>query len=104
MVFFQKKNDRAMSWLKEQNEKELQKEKDLTPSSPEDEEDIIGSENASEEPLAEMQEGRPRKKRKKGMELERHDMTALFLSAILIFMPVAILILGLFALIAWLFF
>lgn len=109
-MFFQKKNERAMNWLKEQNEKELHKLGNETPYSPEeDRKDLTEAEHTGGIPK-EMQEAGSRKedrkpgRKKKGMDIEKHDMTALTLAAFLVFMPVAILILGLFALVSWLFF
>lgn len=92
MVLFEKKNERAMDWLKEKNEKEMESLDGAAPFSP-------------DEPEKEAEPKKlPRAHKKKGMEIERHDMMALTLSALLVFMPIAILILGLFALIAWVFF
>lgn len=109
-MFFQKKNDRAMNWLKEQNEKELDKRKDEASYSPEETESTEESGDTKEQSQETWKEDtikdvlESREKKKKGMDLEKHDMTALMVSAFLVFVPIAILILGLFALISWLFF
>ncbi|BCK00561.1 hypothetical protein [Anaerocolumna chitinilytica] len=98
MVLFEKKNERAMNWLKETNQKEVEGLDGEAPFTPESADDIEDkSINAKPKKSS-------RTHRKNGMEIEKHDMLALTLSALLIFMPIAILILGLFALIAWLFF
>jgi len=102
-VLFEKKNERAMNWLKETNQKEVEDldgEAPFAPEEPTDEPtDDIEDKSKSNKPKK-----LSRTHRKKGMEIEKHDMLALTLSALLIFMPIAILILGLFALIAWVFF
>lgn len=99
MVLFEKKNERAMNWLKETNQKELNGLDGEAPFTPEEPTDEIEDKSINDNPKK-----LSRTHRKKGMEIERHDMIALTLSALLVFMPIAILILGLFALIAWLFF
>lgn len=104
MVFFQKKNERAMDWLKEKNQKELEKQKTAAPFSPDDPHTFDDMSEESENKDNQQAEHKSLKNKKKGMEIEKHDMTALTLAAFLTFMPIAILILGLFALIAWLFF
>ncbi|SHO52629.1 hypothetical protein [Anaerocolumna xylanovorans] len=103
MVFFQKKNDRAMNWLKEQNDKELEKPDDAAPYSPDEFSEDQKAENTADEDTIK-EKHKSHKNNKKGMEIEKHDMSALTLAAFLVFMPIAILILGLFALISWLFF
>lgn len=104
MVLFQKKNDRAMDWLKEQNKKEFTEPEDVTPYSPDAPgENTETAENAVDEESSK-EKRKSHKNDKNGMELEKHDMAALTLAAFLVFVPVVILILGLFALISWLFF
>lgn len=98
-MLFEKKNERAMNWLKETNQKEVKDLDGEAPFAPEEPTDDIEDKSKSNKPKK-----LSRTHRKKGMEIEKHDMLALTLSALLIFMPIAILILGLFALIAWLFF
>jgi hypothetical protein len=99
MVLFEKKNERAMNWLKETNQKEVEGLDGEAPFTPEEPADDIEDKSKSDKPKK-----LSKTHRKNGMEIEKHDMLALTLSALLIFMPIAILILGLFALIAWLFF
>lgn len=98
-MLFEKKNERAMNWLKETNQKEAEGLDGEAPFTPEEPADDIEDKSKSDRPKKLL-----RTHRNKGMEIEKHDMLALTLSALLVFMPIAILILGLFALIAWLFF
>lgn len=98
-MLFEKKNERAMNWLKETNQKEVEGLDGEAPFTPEESADDIEDKSINAKPKKSL-----RTHRKNGMEIEKHDMLALTLSALLIFMPIAILILGLFALIAWLFF
>ncbi len=113
-MLFQKKTERAMNWLKEKNEKAIGNSSSDTPDTP----DIsIGSdsgekiENTANESEYENWEeevsdkiSKKNTEKSKGMDLERFDFTAMLLSAFLIFAPVTLLILGLFALISWVFF
>lgn len=128
-MLFQKKADRAMNWLKEQNEKELDESPEIVPGSLETEEypinlpetedytDTDESEEFTKDSEVEFQSSPERKRNRKtkrnkkqevkesrGLDLEKHDMTALVISAFLIFLPVALVILGIFAMISWLFF
>lgn len=113
-MLFQKKTERAMNWLKEQNEKELGKSSVYTADSPDTAEypgNSTGTEDmeeAAEQPISseKIRAGKEKKweKESKGLDLEKHDITALMLSAFLIFLPVALVILGIFALISWVFF
>lgn len=113
-MFFRKKTERAMNWLKEKNEKDKEDASSQTSDSPDysidndsgertetsvrDSEYEILEEEVSDKKL------RKQKENVNGMDLEKHDLTAMLLAAFLIFTPVALLVLGLFALISWVFF
>lgn len=85
-MIFEKKVNRSMEWLKEQNKDEQVK------SEYSDEEALI------EEDLDFKTEGISREK------IEKNDILALFLSAFLMFTPIILLVLGIFVVIALLFF
>lgn len=85
-MIFEKKVDRAMDWLKEQNpdnqvKDEYNHEEEFT-------KEYIELENESS-----IKD-----------EIEKNDIAALLISALLMFTPVIILVLGLFVLLAYLFF
>jgi hypothetical protein len=103
-----------MNWLKEKNEKDAGNSSTTTPDIPDISIDSESSEKiektASESEYENWEEEVSDKKVKKhaekskGTDLEKYDFTAMLLSAFLIFAPVTLLILGLFALISWVFF
>jgi len=103
-----------MNWLKEKNEKDSGNSSSNTPDIPDISIDSESSEKiektANESEYENWEEEVSDKKVKKhaekskGMDLEKYDFTAMLLSAFLIFAPVTLLILGLFALISWVFF
>lgn len=85
-MIFEKKVDRAMDWLKEQNPNNQVKEE----YNHEDEFTQDYTEYKNESSIND--------------EIEKNDMAALLISALLMFIPVIILILGLVVLLAYLFF
>lgn len=75
-MFFQKKLDRSMDWLSKKN-------RDIEGKSV-DEEELNTNEN--------------------DIELEKKDMLALIISALFIFIPIAIIVLGVILFLGWLLF
>lgn len=72
-MLFQKKIDRAMNWLKEQNREQDQKSEQEGDTSPDVEGDFLPGEE-------------------KKPVLEKHDLLAMFLAALLVFAPILIII------------
>jgi ATP-dependent Zn protease len=85
-MIFEKKVNRAMDWLKEQNTDTQVKEEYINDEENTQEYIELESESSIKD------------------EMEKNDIAAIFISAFLMFTPVILLILGFFVLLAYLFF
>lgn len=85
-MIFQKKVDRAMDWLKEQNKNSQVNDEPNKDEEINDEYIDLKNESTIKE------------------QLEKNDLSALLIAAFLMFTPVILLVLGLFVLLAFLFF
>lgn len=99
-MLFQKKVDRAMDWLSQQNtDKDNKSEQEV-----EIEKSIFDQPDKPEIFRRKKKKLFEKSSKEDYLEVEKHDMPALIIAAFLVFVPAIALILGLFVLIAWLFF
>lgn len=99
-MLFQKKVDRAMDWLTQQNKDKNDKgEQDY-----EIEESIFDQPDQPEVFKRKKKKLFEKSSKEDYLDVEKNDLPALMIAAFLIFVPAIALILGLFVLIAWLFF
>lgn len=103
-MIFQSKLDRAMDWLKHQyknNDKDNEKyHSDQWYVKAE----INSESNSSIDLVNELEEDVLSSEEIKESDFEKHDFSALLISAFMVFMPFTVLILGIFVLLAWVIF